>query len=175
MHIEYTISEQDYVAAQKQAMKHLRPTLNRFLYQWLPVFGLLLLGYLFYTGITQGFSTSLGPGLIFPIFALSLLFTRNRTFRKAYANATNMHGALVLDVDDDGLHFQGATFNSHVTWEHYSSFCEDQGLFLLFQKTPIFNIIPKQQLSPEQVAALKDLFSRHFSEKGKMAVAGGAR
>jgi hypothetical protein len=172
MHIEYTISAEDYIAAQKQGMRYLKPTQERLLFQWLPTLGLVLLVFLLYTGFAHGFSSSLAPGFIFPVFFLSLLITRNSNLRKTYAKATNMHGNLLLDVDDDGLHFQGATFKSQVTWEHYSSFFEDQRSFLLFQKTPIFNIIPKQQLSPEQVAALKELFLRQFSEGGKIAAAG---
>jgi hypothetical protein len=167
MHIEYTISEEDYLTAQKLAMRHLRPGQNRLMYQWMPAFGLILLGWILYTGFTQGFSTSLAPGLIVPIFLVSLLFTRNQTLRKAYAKAANMHGKLALDVNDDGLHFQGATFNSHVTWEHYSSFCEDQASFLFFQSNSIFNIVPKRQLSAEQAAALRELLRRHINENGK--------
>ncbi len=72
MHIDYTISEADYASAQKLAIKRMKPLQYRLTLEWLPAFGLLLLGFLFYTGYRQGFSTSLAPGFFVSIFFLKL-------------------------------------------------------------------------------------------------------
>ncbi len=162
MHIDYTISEKDFASAQGLAIKQMKPLGGRLILQWLPTFGLLLLGFVLYTGFKQGFSTSLAPGLFVPLFFLSLWFTTKQTIRKSYAKSTNMHGQLILDIDDDGLHFQGPTFNSQVTWNHYSRFCEDKDSFVIFQNPSIFNIIPKRCLSEEQTPVLRELFTRHI-------------
>ena len=165
MHIDYTISEADYASAQKLAIKRMKPLQYRLTLVWLPAFGLLLLGFLFYTGYRQGFSTSLAPGFFVSIFFLSLWVTTKQSIRKGYAKSTNMHGQLTLDISDDGLNFRGITFNSQVTWDHFSRFVEDKDCYVLFQNPLIFNIVPKRCLSDEQSAQLRDFFAHHIGPR----------
>ena len=162
MHIEYAISEQDYASAQKLAMKQMKPLQQRLTLQWLPAFGLFLLGFVLYTGFKQGFSANLVPGVFIPFLFLSLRFTAKKAIRNSYAKATNMHGSLVLDIDDDGIRFQGPTYDSQVSWAHFGRFFEDNESFLIVHNSSIFNIVPKRFLSAEQITELRDIFSRHI-------------
>ena len=106
MHIDYEINEQDYVAAQRLALKKMRPAMARFL-AFAPWLGLFLLVFIGQAVWKRAFSTNLIPGLVVPLFFLVLPFTTRRTIRKSYAKSTNMHGPLTLDVDDNGLRFRG--------------------------------------------------------------------
>jgi hypothetical protein len=162
MHIDYTISAQDYASAQRLAIKRMKPFQGR-LIQWLPSFGLLLLGFILYAGFRRGFSTSLAPGLFVAFFMLAVWFTTRQAIRKSYTTSSNMHGQLSLDIDDNGLRFYGRTFDSQVAWDHYFRFFEDKNSFVLLQNPSIFNIIPKGCLSAEQTTVMKDLLARHIT------------
>ena len=163
MHIDYEINKQDYVAAQRLALKKMRASTARFL-AFAPWFGLFLLVFIGQAVWKRGFSTNFIPGLVVPLFFLVLPFTTRRTVRKSYAKSANMHGPLTLDVDEDGLSFRGRTFASKVSWDHFASFYEDKKSFVVSQRGQmVFNILPKRCLSPEQTSALRDLLSRYIS------------
>ena len=69
-----------------------------------------------------------------------------------------------MDVDDNGLRFQGQTFASEVSWDHFARFYEDEKSFVISQRGQIvFNILRKRCLSPEQTSSLRDLLSRHIN------------
>jgi len=163
MHIDYEINEQDYVAAQRLALKKMRASAARFL-AFAPWLGLFLLVFIGQAVWKRGFSTNFIPGLVVPLFFLVLPFTTRRTVRKSYAKSANMHGPLTLDVDEDGLSFRGRTFASKVSWDHFAQFYENKQVFVICQQGQmVFNILPKRCLSPEQTSALRDLVSRHIS------------
>ena len=162
MHIEYEISERDYVAAQRLALKKLRPSLARMLV-FGPWFGLFLLIFLVHAIATQGFSTNMLIGFVIPVWCLLLPILNSRSVRKVYAKSTNMHGPLSLDLDDAGLRFQGRTFASNVSWDHFTRFYQDKDSFVIFQQgQTVFNLLPKRCLSAEQIAALREILSRHI-------------
>ncbi len=163
MHIDYEISEQDHLLAQRLASRKGLPFSDRWPSTILPWFGFVLLGFLIYTVIKQGFSTNILPGLIVPLFALSMPIVIRRKIHKLYVNSPNLHGPRSLDVDDSGMHFQGPSFTSQINWPHFSRYFEDQSSFVLFQSPRVFSIIPKRQLSPEQITALRDYFTRYIS------------
>ena len=163
MHIDYEINEQDYAAAQRLALKKMRPSMGRFL-AFAPWFGLLLLAFIVQAGVKRGFTTNFIPGLAVPLFCLVLPFTTKRSVRNSYAKSANMHGPLTLDVDEDGLSFRGRTFASKVSWDHFASFYEDKKSFVISQRgQTVFNILPKRCLSPEQISTLRDFLSRHMN------------
>jgi len=167
MHIDYEINEQDYVAAQRLALKKMRPSMGRFL-AFAPWLGLFLLVFIGQAVWKRGFSTNFIPGLVVPLFFLVLPFTTRRSVRKSYAKSANMHGPLTLDVDEDGLSFRGRTFTSEVSWDHFARFYEDEKSFVISQRgQTVFNILPKRCLSPEQTSTLRDLLSGNISVGAK--------
>ena len=167
MHIDYEINEQDYVAAQRLALKKMRASAARFL-AFAPWLGLFLLVFIGQAVWKRGFSTNFIPGLVVPLFFLVLPFTTRRSVRKSYAKSANMHGPLTLDVDEDGLSFRGRTFTSEVSWDHFARFYEDEKSFVISQRgQTVFNILPKRCLSPEQTSTLSDILGRHISAAAK--------
>ena len=170
MHIEYEISERDYLNAQRLAIKNYPRRSVRWTRIGLPVFGLvLLLGFIFNFVLTivvqkQAFPFVSMVGLLIPAFFISSPLLNNRSQRKLYAKSTSLHGKLSLSANAGALEFHGPNFQSKVDWSVFDSFFEDRDSFVLFQKTLVFNMIPKRQLSDEQVAALRDLFSSNLKK-----------
>lgn len=163
MHIDYQISQQDYIAAQHLALKKMRPSMARFL-AFGPWFGLFLLVFIAQAVFKRGFSSNFIPALAVPLFFLIVPITTRRSILTSYAKSTNMHGPLTLDVDEDWLSFRGQTFSSEVSWDHFASFYEDRKSFVISQRgQTVFNILPKRCLSPEQTSTLRDLLSRHIN------------
>ena len=162
MHIDYEISEQDHLLAQRLARKGF-PLSDRWMIIFLPWFGLAILVAVIFHIVQNGFSTNVLPGFVVPVLCLSMPIIVRRAIHKQYVSSPNLHGPRSLDVDDAGMHFQSATFSSQISWSHFSRFLEDQNSFVLFQDPKIFTIVPKRQLSPEQITALRDYFSRYIS------------
>jgi len=166
MHIDYEISEKDFLNGQRLAIKKSAIRGVRWTLFVLPTFGMLLLINLVYFAVRQGFSIRLVPGFAICLGFLSIPLLSRREQTKVYAKSNALHGKLSLDVDDRGLRFLGPTSSSDVTWEHFGRFLEDDKVFILYQKSDrIFNILPKRDLSPEQMAEFRQLSEQHLNNK----------
>lgn len=166
MHIDYEISETDFLNGQRLAVKKSAIRGVRWTLLVLPTFGMLLLLDLVYFAVRQGFSIRFIPGFAICSFFLSIPLLSRREQTKVYAKSITLHGKLSLDVDDRGLRFLGPTSSSDITWEHFGRFLEDDKVFILYQKGDrIFNILPKRGLNPEQIAEFRQLSERHVSKK----------
>lgn len=160
MHCEYEISEQDFLNAQRLAGKNSPVRSIRWSYTGMPLVGaIILIGWIGFA-IARGVSSQSLAILIFPsLFLLSPLFHKWNA-KSTYAKATSFHGPPQLDADDNGLFFRGAAFGGKIGWSSFSNFFEDEDGFVLYQKTGVFNILPKRQFSPEQVSGLREYFQR---------------
>ncbi len=167
MRIEYTISEQDFLQAQRLAIKKSKSAWAKAVRFYMPAMGVFMVGFLIVTIVRQGMSLGMVPGALVGFWFLSSPWWIQRQYKKAYARAQKLHGDLVLETSEEGLHFQGATFNSRLSWEHYEKFSEDDKVFLLYENPRICSILPKRHLSPEQIAALRELFSKKIGAKNK--------
>jgi len=166
MHIEYEISQKDFVDGQRLAIKKSTIRVIRWMSFVMPTVGLVLLIFLISVGVRQGLSVRLVPGLVMSLWFLSIPLLNRRGQKKVYAKSTSMHGELSLDVDEAGIRFLGPTFSSNVSWDHFSRFLEDDKVFVLYQKGDrIFNILPKRTLTPEQMAGFRQLAEHHLNNK----------
>ena len=156
MDTEYEISEQDFINAQRLAVKESPVHAIRWTRLVLPLFGTGLLAFLIHAVVQQGLSWRMVPGLAFCLYMISLPFWSRRAQKRLYAKATAMHGRISLGVGEDGLQFQGPTFSSQLRWSHFARFIEDEDSFLLYPNEQIFNIVPKRNLAPEQITALRE-------------------
>jgi ABC-type transport system involved in cytochrome bd biosynthesis fused ATPase/permease subunit len=165
MQIEYEISEQDFLNAQKLAIRKSPSRAVRLIATVMPWFGAVLLIFVVTAGLSEGLSWAFLPGLLMPIFMLSIPVLNRRTQKKMYARATAMHGRLVLEADDTGVAFTGASFSSRTAWKNFANFVEDDKSFLLYQNSQIFNIVPKRSLSQGQIQELREIFARNTAGK----------
>jgi len=110
MRIEYEISEQDFIAGQRLAIRKSPIRAVRWTHRVIPVFGgsLLAVMILSYAAKTQELSLQFMLPVIMGLFCISLPLIVRRAQRKLYAKSTAMHGKLFLEADDEGLRFSGA-------------------------------------------------------------------
>ncbi len=166
MHIEYEISEQDFMNAQRLAIKN-SPVLLVRLTRWvMPAFGLAGLVFIANATIQQGFSWRVIPALAFCLLLISLPLLSKRTQKKLYINTSSIHGKLSVEVEEDSLAFTGPTFSSKVDWSNFWKAFEDEQSFLIYQQNrQVFNIIPKRSLSTQQVSELREYLARKLPSK----------
>jgi len=131
--IEYEISEQDFMDAQRLAIRNSPMRLVRWTRWVLPLFGVGLLVFLINAVAKQGFSVRAVPGLAFCLFFISLPLLNRNTQKKLYAKTTSMHGKLSLEASEEGLQFRGPSFSSQVGWSNFCKFFEDEKSFVLYQ------------------------------------------
>lgn len=157
MHGDYEISEQDFLDGQRLAIKSSSRRLVRWNRVVIPGFGLVLLAFLASVIVRQGFSIQLAPGMAIVSFFLLIPLLNKRTQKKLYARSNGLHGRLTLDVDEDGMQFGGPINSAKVAWAYFGKYFEDERVFVLYARNRvIFHIIPKRELSPEQVVELRE-------------------
>jgi hypothetical protein len=157
MHVDYEVSERDYLDGQRLAIKNSSVRMVRWTPYVLPSFGALLAVFLIHGILTQGFSVSVLPGMAFSLFFLLIPFLSKRKQKTLYAKSNALHGRLTLDVDDSGIQFGGPITSAKVAWAYFGKFFEDERVFVLYQKNQtIFHMVPKRALSADQVAGFRE-------------------
>jgi hypothetical protein len=157
MHVDYEVSERDYLDGQRLAIKNSSVRMVRWTPYVLPSFGALLAVFLIHGILTQGFSVSVLPGMAFSLFFLLIPFLSKRKQTTLYAKSNALHGRLTLDVDDSGIQFGGPITSAKVAWAYFGKFFEDERVFVLYQKNQtIFHMVPKRALSADQVAGFRE-------------------
>jgi hypothetical protein len=165
MRIDYEISEQDFIDAQRLAIKNSPIRIVRWTRLLLPLFGVGLLAFLINTVAEQGFSMRFIPAFIFPLIFISLPFLNKNAGKKMYWKTTSLHGGLSLEASEEGLEMKGPSFASQAGWSTFCQYLEDDHAFLLYQNQQVFNIIPKRGLSLDQIAGLRQYFETKVVQK----------
>ena len=162
MHVEYEISERDYLDGQRLAIKNSSLRIVRWTRFVLPSFGALLVVFLIYGIWTQGFSVRVLPGFAFSLFFLFVPLLSKRKQKTLYAKSNALHGRLTLDVDDSGIQFGGPITSAKVAWAYFGKFFEDERAFILYQKNQTtFHMVPKRALSTDQVSSLRQYLEQN--------------
>lgn len=165
MRIEYTITEQDYLAAQRLALRASQP-FGYFMVRWyMPAMGVFILAYLLTVAGRQKLSLSFLPGAFFGAFFLLWPMVIKYQHKKIYARTVSLHGRIRMESSENELHFIGETFNTIVSFAHFEKVVENESSILLYQNPQVFNLIPKRELSPEQIKNLQDLFAAKINRR----------
>lgn len=133
MQIEYEVSEQDFLDAQKLAIRNLPNRTSRLIFRFLPFWGLFLFLMVMAPALQHGFSWNWS--LLVP-FALALLclstpLLMKRARKRLYRQTANLHGTRTTTLDETGLSFSGPAFSSRLEWAFFPRFVEDEKTFLL--------------------------------------------
>lgn len=163
MRVEYQISERDFINAQRLAIKNSPRRSVRWTRLMYPLFGLMLLLFVISTAQRQGLSARMIPAFVICLFFLSMPLLNRRTQKKMYAESTAMRGPLSAEVDEQGISFRGLTFSSQFDWSNFSRFFEDDNSFVLYRSERLFNLIPKRELSRNQITTLREYFVRNIA------------
>ncbi|HET9284776.1 MAG TPA: YcxB family protein [Candidatus Angelobacter sp.] len=167
MLIEYEISEQDFVNAQRLAFRNLPTRVSSFLFRLVPFWGLLMLVFVTLSATQPRFhlhSTMIVPVLFGLLFLFSpWLFTWAQ--RMLFRRTQTLHGRRTLTVDEAGLTFTSSASSSQLEWGSFQKFVEDDTVFDLYLSSSVFHIVPKRELSPEQITELREAFTRNIVRK----------
>jgi hypothetical protein len=165
MEFDYEITEQDFLDAQRLAIKNHPVRMIRWTRLVLPLFGIFLFGAWIQNLVKQGFSLRATVAVIFPLLFISLPLLNKWNARKMYRKATTLHGRVHLEVTEDGWASRGSSFSGKVDWSTFAKFSEDGKVFVIYQSTQAFNIVPKHSLTADQISELRQYLDRNI---GKM-------
>jgi hypothetical protein len=101
----------------------------------------------------------LSMGLVF--LASPLLV--NQIKRKYFRKSSIFRGPRSLTVDETGLTFSAPALTVQMKWDSVQSFVEDDTAFVLYQSGLIFHLMPKRQLSQQQISDLREAFTQHIT------------
>jgi hypothetical protein len=164
MQIEYEISEQDFLEAQKLAIKKHPSRTTRLIFRILPFWGLFLFLGVAWPVFQRGFTWNTGMILpsSFAVLALASPLLMQRARRNMYRKTLSLHGQRSVTVDQTGLKFSGSGYSSELEWEFFPKWAEDDKTFVLYQSNRTFNVIPKRALSQQEISGLREAFTRNI-------------
>jgi len=168
MRIEYEISEQDFLDAQKLAMRNLPKRTTRWIFRILPFWGLFLLLGVIGWPVYQGslvWKTELAVPVGFAILCLLSPWLLKIAQKKAYRKNPALHGKRTMEVTQTGLNFSGTNYSSQLKWDFFIKYVEDEKVFVLYQSNQIFHPIPKRTLSADEVSVLREAFKQNIAVK----------
>jgi hypothetical protein len=87
--------------------------------------------------------------------SLAVLFAARRT-----ARLPGLLAQVAYTVSDDGIAARAEGGSSNLGWAHYSEARESQDFFLITLQSRQTHIIPRAQLTPAEIAALRAILSR---------------
>lgn len=160
MRIDYEITAEDFIKALSLAVRKSPDRFDRWTRLAFPQMGLGILVLLVLVVSKQGFSLRLLPAAVGSLVFIAMPLVHRRRQRKIFAKDDSMHGKRSLDVDASGIQFSGPGSSSRAEWATFNLFLEDENSFLLYQ-AEVFSIIiiPKRNLSAEQITALHNYFA----------------
>lgn len=105
-------------------------------------------------------------GVIFIICALvfSKIIGTVRS-KQILKSSNNFEEIISYTVNNNGFHTKGSIHNSTMLWEGFYKVAESKTLFLLYQNKFMAIIIPKRDLSNEQMNRFKNIISQQKKVK----------
>jgi hypothetical protein len=166
MHIEYRVSEGDFVAASMLALRK-RSTWSALDYYFPHIFCVLWLAggaipspFNHYGRDETDLLLTLG---VFPIF-MGLIVLRRRRLKQDYKKMKNLKLHQALDLDSNGLRLTTTDAVARSSWDLYSKYVEDKAAFILYQKLDHgLLIIPKHHLTEGQADELRNLLKARLA------------
>lgn len=164
--VRYQISEDDFVAATRLALKTKSPFPGS--QRWyFPALGALIIAGTLVARPWQ--SDKPGPataGIVMGLLFIWAGVAYTRTIRKQFRKTPAMGDLRTLVADEQGLQFSSDLSNGRSAWAAYVRFGEDSTSFVLFQQgSRIFIPIPKRELLPGEIEGLRELFQAHLPRK----------
>lgn len=162
MQIDYEMSEQDFMEAQKLALRHLPNRSGRWIVRSLPFLGLFICLAALWKVVRSGYMWNSNVILPFGfgLFFLLSPWLMNQANRKMFRRNPIFQGQRSVTVDETGLIFTSPTASVKIKWDSIQNTVEDNTTFVLYQGGVVFHILPKRQLSQEQISELRDAFGR---------------
>ncbi len=130
---------------------------------YLTIAGLIMLitSLLFYAGIASTIYKNEPPtfqlilGLFFVFgFPISIYFSAKRNF----SSSQRLHEKVEYEFNNENLKMTGESFKTEFNWEKTYKIEELSEWFLIYQNKRVANLIPKCDMTIDQITYLKDIF-----------------
>ncbi|MEO0469149.1 MAG: YcxB family protein [Bacteroidota bacterium] len=79
--------------------------------------------------------------------------------RRNFKNNPSLQGEILYTFTDEQVEMTGPHFESRMDWDKYMKVEETKEMFLLFQSKALANLIPKRDLTSEEIQDLRELIS----------------
>ncbi len=147
MQFEYTLSEKDFLEAQRLH--------GGWSTRLLPVFGgLLMLAGIFNFAADQKHA---GNALAAFLIGVALAFGRRILLSYNYRQDTRLHDHFAAHISGEGIEVSVSTGSSTYSWKGFTRHVETKSLFLLYQGPVCLIIFPKSCLASGEAEAFRDL------------------
>jgi hypothetical protein len=159
MRIEYTLSEKDFLEAQRAH--------SGWSSRLLPVFG----GLLMLAGIFNFVQDQKHPGNAVAAFFIGAALALNRRILLAYSYRQDkrLHDRVVVTFSDEGIEVSASTGSSTLAWSAFGRYVESNNVFVLYQGPACLNIFPKRSFSSGEADEFRTLVHQKLGRGDKMA------
>jgi hypothetical protein len=165
MHVDYQVSQQDYVSAAMLAVRKGRIT-TKIRYYYFCAFAIFWLVATLSSSRSEGhwnFASIVAGLSIFPFLAF-ILWVTGLKFAREFRQNVSLHGIHQLDATESGMRIANSESEMRSTWKTYSKFAENSRVFILFHPgIKSFIPISKNAMNVEQVSELRSLFKTSLS------------
>jgi YcxB-like protein len=162
MRVEYTLSERDFLEAQKAHSG--RPS------RLLLVFGSLLMLAGFVTFLQD--QKHIGNAFAALFIGAVLAFGRRLLLSYSYRQDKRLHDRFVATVSDDGIEVSASTGDSKNKWEAFTRYVESKNLFVLYQGPTRLSIFPKSAFASGEDDAFRVLVQQKLGSGDQMSPKG---
>ena len=158
MQFEYTLSEKDFLEAQRLH--------GGWSTRLLPVFGgLLMLAGIFNFATDQKHA---GNALAAFLIGMALAFGRRILLSYNYRQDTRLHDHFAANISEEGIEMSASTGSSIHSWKGFTRYVETKSLFLLYQGPVCLIIFPKSCLASGGAEAFRDIVRLKLSRGDTM-------
>jgi hypothetical protein len=157
MRVEYTLSEKDFLEAQRKR--------GGWSSRLLPICGGLLI--LAGVGMVAQDTRHLGNALGGIVIGAALAFGPRISWSRSYRKDKRLHGHFAATFSDEGVEVSSSTGSSSYDWKAFTRYVETRGLFLLYQGPVCVNIFPKSCFTSGEADAFRNLIQRKVDRGDK--------
>ena len=167
MHIEYQISESDYVAAVRLCRRAGERTALLRIYVLPAMCALLTLPLAIMLFAWQGLALELVPAILFLLCPLlDMLLWRNKVSLR-YRDNLSLHRRNFVDIDDRGFRMRDVATDRFTPWSEISAYAESRTTFIRFQdRCGQFHITPKRELTELQISEFRQMLASRLPRRG---------
>ena len=76
-----------------------------------------------------------------------------------------MQDEFTAEISEEGVFMESPTFNANLKWGLFLRFLESDRVFLLYQSSRIFNLLPKSAFAPAEVKEFRQLLRHKLPDK----------
>ena len=167
MQITYELTQKDFYEA---LIAHRnRNRFTKWVYRLLVPIVFLQVGYCLVQVVLEPDWETVMP--LFPLlgvaafWAILIWFCPWWAARNQFSKQPAAQGQKTMLLDDAGVHSKWSGGNSNVEWRTYIRWVESKGQFLIYPSPACFAIVPKRELTPEQIAEFRAQLAEHIPSK----------